>query len=386
VETSERSTVELALTICIMTGRHRAKQREVIVASGGAFERLFAQASPPHGFAIACLQLCEAGYLSPADIPAAVGKIKPLGSGGQWQCPWAAQDADQSNLAFVALYFADAAAAPELGVVMIRGTDLGVTDAWGKIEQLWEDLDCAEQAALPWAPSDPARVAQGTLDGFDVILGLTSDLQTLEAYLKALVSEPANADLVLVVTGHSLGGCLTTVFAPGLRDRLKPREVPIMPVTFAAPTAGNADFAAYFEREFPHALRYSNSLDAIPKAWADLTSLDTIYQPCGMTIPDIVYVGALGFDVAMYLSGVSYRQPAATTLWGACSKAAANWYDEGLYQHHPATYMQLLGGTDIANVPKLVTASPRPTLASLHAKLGPLSTVAKKAKTGAASA
>ena len=353
------------------------------MASGGAFERFVLQASPPHGFAIVCLQLCEAGYLQPADIPAAVARIKPLASGGQWQCPWAAQDADQSNLAFVALYSADAMSAPELAVVVVRGTDFGVTDAWGKIEQLWEDLDCTEQAPLPWAPSDPACVAQGTLDGLDVILGLTSDLQSLETYLRTLVSEPANANLALVVTGHSLGGCLTTVFAPGLRDRLKPRNVPIMPVTFAAPTAGNLDFVAYFEREFPHALRYSNALDVIPKAWADLTSLDSIYQPCGMTMPDIVYVGALGFELAMYLTGVSYRQPAATTLRGACSNTAANWYDEGLYQHHPATYMRLLGGTDIPGVPRLVMASARPTLASLHAKLGPLSAVAEKAKTAA---
>jgi hypothetical protein len=358
----------------------------MVVTSGDGFERLLAAASPPNAFAIVCLQLCEAGYLPPADIPAAVTRIKPLASGGQWQCPWAAQDADQSNLAFVALYYTDAASAPELAGVMIRGTDFGVTDAWGKIEQLWEDLDGSEQAPLPWAPSDPARVAQGTLDGLEIILGLTSGLQSLEAYLQALVSEPANANLALVVTGHSLGGCLTTVFAPGLRDRLKPRNVPIMPVTFAAPTAGNLDFAAYFEREFPHALRYSNSLDVIPKAWADLSGLDTIYQPCGTAMPDIVYVGALGFELAMYLTGVAYRQPAATTLRGTCSSTAANWYDEGLYQHHPATYMHLLGGADIADVPKLVMASARPTLARLHAKLGPLSAVVKKAKTGAASA
>jgi triacylglycerol lipase len=356
------------------------------MAAADKLTQLFAQAATSNDFAITCLQLCEVGYLSPAEIPAAVVKMKPLTSGGQWQCPWAAQDADQSNLAFVALYYANPATAPELAVVMIRGTDFDITDAWGKIEQLWEDLDCTNQAPLPWAPDDPAQVAQGTLDGLEAILGLTSGLQSLEAYLQTLVNEPANADLALVVTGHSLGGCLTTVFAPGLRDRLKPRIVPIMPVTFAAPTAGNRDFAAYFEREFPQALRYANSLDAIPKAWADLSGLDTIYEPCGMTVPDIVYVGALGFELAMYLTGVDYLQPAATTLPGSCSRTAANWYDEGLYQHHPATYMRLLGGTDVASVPPLVTTSTKPTIARLHAKLGPLSAVVETAKTAAASA
>jgi triacylglycerol lipase len=356
------------------------------MAAGDKLAQLFAQAASSNDFAITCLQLCEVGYLSPAEIPAAVVKVKPLASGGQWQCPWAAQDADQSNLAFVALYYANPATAPELAVIMIRGTDFGITDAWGKIEQLWEDLDCTEQAPLPWAPDDPARVAQGTLDGFDVLLGLTSGLQSLEDYLRTLVKEPANADLALVVTGHSLGGCLTTVFAPGLRDRLKPRNMPVMPVTFAAPTAGNEDFAAYFEREFPQALRYENSLDAIPKAWANLSDLDAIYQPCGMTVPDIVYVGALGFEFAMYLSGVDYRQPAATTLNGSCSRTATNWYDEGLYQHHPATYMHLLGGTDVASVPPLVMASTRPTGARLLAKLGPLSAVVETVKTAAVSA
>jgi triacylglycerol lipase len=356
------------------------------MAAGDKLAQLFAQAASSNDFAITCLQLCEAGYLSPAEIPAAVVKLKPLTSGGQWQCPWAAQDADQSNLAFVALYYANPAVAPELAVVMIRGTDFDITDAWGKIEQLWEDLDCAEQAPLPWAPDDPAQVAQGTLDGLEAVLGLTSGLQSLEAYLQALVNEPANAELALVITGHSLGGCLTTVFAPGLRDRLKPLNVPIMPVTFAAPSAGNMEFAAYFEREFPQALRYANSLDAIPKAWGDVSGLDTIYEPCRMTVPDIVYVGALGFELAMYLSGVDYRQPATRKLPGSCSGTATNWYDEGLYQHHPATYMQLLGGTDVASVPPLVMASTQPTGARLHAKLGPLSAVAETAKTAAASA
>jgi hypothetical protein len=86
-----------------------------------------------------------------------------------------------------------------------------------------------------------------------------------------------------------------------------------------------------------------------------------------------------------HLTGVGYLQPAATTLNGSCSRTAANWYDEGLYQHHPATYMQLLGGTDIARVPPLVMASTRPMVARLHARLGPLSAVMETAKTAAAS-
>ncbi|HXW24638.1 MAG TPA: lipase family protein [Xanthobacteraceae bacterium] len=353
------------------------------MATGAAkLTQFFTQttSTPDKTFAIACLQLCEVSYLPFANIPAAVAAMPPLPGGGQWQCPWVAQDSDQSNLALVALYCTAPGTVPDLAVVTIRGTDFSITDAWGTVEQVWEDGDCTKQVPLPWAAADPARVAEGTLEGFDVICGLSANGQSLEAYLTSLVNAPANADLALVVNGHSLGGCLTTVFAPGLRAKLQPSNVPVMPVTFAAPTAGNADFAAYFQQQFPQALRYASSLDAIPKAWGDLSSLETVYQPCGQTVPDVVYAGVIGFETLMHLADVSYMQPAATTLPAACSGTAQTWYDEALYQHHPSTYMQLLGGTDIPSMPTLVMAGGTPATGA-QATVGSLAAVINTVKT-----
>jgi triacylglycerol lipase len=321
----------------------------------------------PKGLTIPCLQLCEASYLSPPiSIVSAVAHMPPLAPGGRWQCTWLAETIDESNLAFVALYYASSAVAPDFAVVTIRGTDVYVDNIWGIIEQIWEDGDVTTQVPLPWAPHDPARIAYGTLGGVYRILGLMSGTLSLQTYLGMLVQ--ANAALPLYVTGHSLGGCLTTVVAPLLRLL----DVPITPITFAAPTAGNKDFTAYFQRECPQALCYASSLDLAIRAWGDLSSFDTIYQPCGLSIPDLVYYPVLGLQDELEQAGVAYSQPAPAPLKASCSGTATNWYDEGFYQHHPTTYMKWLDGTDIANAPALVMRGGTPPTGA-RAKLGPLS-------------
>ena len=332
-------------------------------------------------FSIACLQLCEASYQPPADIPGCVAQVNPLTPSGKWVCSWSAQDDDEANLALVALHYAATGTVPDWAVLTIRGTDIDVPDIWGVLWQIWEDLDFTLQVPLPWAPPTPpgnqALIAQGTLDGIDEILGLSFNGSSLLTYLGTLTND---AGLSFAVTGHSLGGCLATVMASGLRAKLLPN---VLPVTFAAPTAGNEAFADHFQGQFPNALCYASSLDVAPKAWGNLTSLDTIYQPCGLSIPDTVYVGAAVIDDAMYWSGVGYVQPVATPLTASCS-GTTDWYSEAFYQHHPSSYMKWLGGTDICIAPALVMASSgKPTVARLHAKLGPLSEVIRKNRSGA---
>jgi hypothetical protein len=88
---------------------------------------------PSQAVAVGFLQLCEVSYLPQPEIKATVENpdlLPPITPGGQWQCVWGpAQDDDTANLAFVALYRTEAAAAPLFGAVTIRGTDVHIDDA-----------------------------------------------------------------------------------------------------------------------------------------------------------------------------------------------------------------------------------------------------------------
>ena len=249
---------------------------------------------------LATLALCTASYLPDITaIPAAVAQTPPLAAGGQWQCIWGpVQDSDQSNLALVAGYFPGPNAAPQTICVTLRGTDFDITDIWGMLGQIWEDLDASDPQPMPWSLNDPARIASGTLDGLAIIQGLTANGQALGQFLTTFFSQPANANVTILITGHSLGGCLATIVATWIRVLLPNFRGAIQPITFAAPTAGNSEFATYYDELFPAARRFQNSLDVIPLAYYDLGAIDSIYAGNMLDTPDIVWLGGAGHGSA----------------------------------------------------------------------------------------
>lgn len=305
---------------------------------------------PANPFAISYLQLCQISYFSTDQIPEAIPAVPPPGetapesSIGTWSVVWGpARDWDDSNLAYAAAYTDTASNLPVLLVVCLRGTDVHVDDPWGILKQLFEDLRVPDQVALPWAPSSPARIAKGTLSALDVIQKLSSNGQTLSDFVPSYLND--NQQPVLIVTGHSLGGALTTVVAPWLQS-LGTITTPIVPATFAAPTVGNADFAALFGTDFSYSLRYWNDYDIVPNAWWNLPGIATIYQPCNLTPPGVVTDGLTHFENK--LKGISYAQPASNTqLSGSCSSLGASWVDQAGVQHSTHTYMAPLGGVNI---------------------------------------
>lgn len=322
------------------------------------------QAAYADFFAVAYVQLCVVSYMTPGDIPSKVADpavVQPWGE-GSWSCTWGpAQDAAGANLVFVATYTDRATRLPVASVVVTRGTNI-TSDIWSDLVQAFEDLMVLSPQPLPWLSESPVRVAEGTLDALCVIEGLQSGGVGLRDYLAGVLGNPANERPVLVLTGHSLGGCITTVAAPWLQVGLAQAgvKVPIVPVTFAAPTAGNNAFATYFQQCFSYAPRYVNSLDLVPLAWADLNGMKSLYDPCHIPMPLAARLTLDGFIELMRLAEVSYRQPSQTAVLKAtCATGVTDWYTEAALQHHATTYQSLMTGSSATPHIELRPRTPR---------------------------
>jgi hypothetical protein len=100
-----------------------------------------------------------------------------------------------------------------------------------------------------------------------------------EAFLSA-----ALAGIPILITGHSLGGCLASALAPCVANWVGSASG-LSIYTIAAPSPGNAEFAAYYNMLFTlqsdhsRAFRFFNSLDVVPNPWASLDTVETYYPP-----------------------------------------------------------------------------------------------------------
>jgi hypothetical protein len=334
---------------------------------------------------LATLYLCNVSYAPDiTTIPDSVLNTPALAAGGVWRCLWGpAQSSDQSNLAFVAGYFPQLALAPQSICVTIRGTNIFFgEDIWGILSQIWQDLDATSQVPLPWAPPGDERIAQGTSDGLTIIRGLTTKGVSLADYLRGFFAAPSNANVTSVVTGHSLGGCLATVVAPWMETiRGASYKGTIEPITFAAPTAGNAAFAAYYSTKFKEARRFQNTLDVIPLAFQNLTNIVDIYSRNGLDAPDLVWAGVFGWQALLDVSGVTYQQPAqgARLLPGVFFPPDGHdWFAQALDQHHPATYLSLLTGQPVDASALPASTTPLGTQARLAKRMGNIDDALKR--------
>jgi hypothetical protein len=261
--------------------------------------------------------------------------------------------------------YAFAAANDNKYVVAIRGSLLQFSrDAFNNwIEQ---DLHVAKQQDWPFADSGSrAKISQGSYEGWRNMNEMNDKGKTLWQLLDSVIKP----DTELLITGHSLGGNLATVYASWLSWNFNKDGNPqhnINVITFAAPAAGNADFANDFNQKFPKSVRVENILDIVPKfpvaeSIGDLVKLyepapaatkietgfsfvsvklSTVFSTLEITLKGLELIN--GNSVYTQTNGSGY--PVTIKLSGKNNKdEIADWFAEAGYQHGIIQYAAALG-------------------------------------------
>lgn len=251
--------------------------------------------------------------------------------------------------------------------VVVRGTLID------RIEDLIQDKTMGQQVPLPFtAPSFPnACVSEGVQEVWTNINNMVSSVKgsgegtSLLSFLGAVTGSQS-----LLVTGHSLGGQMATVLAAWFQGTLT-NFSSILPITFAAPTAGNPAFASAFDSVFnaAGAMRYYNTLDVVPGLWTvdGLTSIKSDYAggPQAGPLVKLAVDHALG---VLQKNDLTYTQPSASTsLTGQLySTGWLGAFETEVDDQHRALYYMFLLGLPLATIQQLDSKWAPPSQAAVR--------------------
>jgi hypothetical protein len=276
-----------------------------------------------------------------------------------WSVAWGpALDQDRSNMMYVA-----ANTAGDHVAVSVRGTDWSFWLDWVEDFDNFLPLTPYSAFGVPVGPS--VKIAQGTGDGVSILLALNDGTSDLRSFIttKAQTAQ-------ILVTGHSLGGCLAAALAPCIAT-WRGSAANMSVYTFAAPSPGNAEFSDYYNGLFQApqpapastAFRFYNSFDVVPNGWASLSTVETYYPPllpCPSDIKDVINfaVGKVGSEYAQLgtaTDGSAVELPGSfldpfdleSTIAEFTPIGDTLFLLEAAQQHHPTTYQKLLNAPPI---------------------------------------
>jgi len=318
----------------------------------------------------------------------------------------------QDNMMFVVQSQAD----KTQFAIAIRGTNF-VSD----LDWLMEDLDILQ--LIPWPGVTNAAISESTSIDLQILLAMKGknakgiEMKLLDFFLKD-VTPRFPTGINLCVTGHSLGGCVAGTLALYLKDNPASWDATkksfVCCITFAAPTAGNADFATYSDgqfadqsKQFPgwdqtlgtnfDAVRCT--LDVAPMAWQTwpvvITGSDWYPPLLNIYKPTLYFYNAYGgtaFSSALAdlicpaLQGImgplNYQQvvAGATPLtgtfngdppkyWDYLSVYLEAFYAQAKYQHG-SSYPCLLGVPQLNDSTIIVTQTPPSSSRILPERVG----------------
>jgi len=298
--------------------------------------------STPQKTAQVAMTLAEIAYAEPDEIQTLLN-VPDLATAARWQMLWHA--ADDANQVFIAQDRDTSQLA-----VAIRGTVTCPFDEAFWLDWFKQDLEAFEMDAWPYggAPSG-AQLASGTLQGMESLIGLRD--ASGQSIVDVLRANPPEGEWWTMVTGHSLGGALSSVMAPYLTGQLAAAGMSTSCIgyTFAAPSAGNAQLAQWLsDSYFASVTRYWNGLDVVPHSWADLPWIASSFPDNGPKIPDVIWGLVEGVEKILYELGDTYVQPGGVGMYLEGSIVQGDdWFYQAGAQHSGQNYLKLLGAQPV---------------------------------------
>lgn len=299
----------------------------------------------------AAVQLCSvASATNPVDE---IGNLMP-----GWKIVWNGKQTIDCNYAFVAQNSnGDYALA-------IRGSVTPENfDSWDVFANwVLEDLDVITMTQWAFASTPKPLISTGSSIAFANLLFMTDTLGSNQFITDFLLANTVDSGKQLIITGHSLGGNIASVFASYYVEILKKKSQSISNIslyTFAAPAAGNADFATDLDAKLLTAWHYESINDLVPKfpvfAGIVITSLMYIPKPSASEIY-LTYNGqSMSLREAfLILAGAllkqGYQQPANNyTIFNTDldiddeANTVEAWFDQAGVQHQIFNYANYLG-------------------------------------------
>lgn len=301
------------------------------------------------------VQLCA---ITGAPNPVAdIGALMP-----GWKIVWNGIQTIDANYAFIAVD-----STGKNYALAIRGsvppksifTDWDIFANW-----VLEDLGVVTQASWPYASTSQPRISSGAYLAFTNMLDMKDSLGSNQSLYDFLIANTVGDGKQLLITGHSLGGNLANVYASFYVQTLinsGKAAANVSLCTFAAPAAGNADFATDLDAKIPAAYHYQNINDIVPNfpVFDGLVFVSSLYLPKPLAV-DIKVTHQdhpLRLNEAiLLLAGVfflyGYQQPTNNyTIFNTNlnpqyqDTTVKSWLGQGGYQHQIANYANYLGVT-----------------------------------------
>ena len=251
-------------------------------------------------------------------------------------------------------------------VIAIRGSVMDFS--WAAIQNwIYQDLNVVSVEKWPYTDDgSSARIGLGSFHGYRNMIKMVDNKsgQTLFAFLE----KKTTTETPILITGHSLGGNLATVYGSWVWQEFKnsghPREG-INVITFAAPAAGSRSFADDFDKKFPDAIRFENKYDIVPKfpcssavsslgnlfdTTLSASKIDVGYKNISTSLDKVFGSLSAALIVLEFTNGIAdFKQPCGTGRQVAAKLSGKStghdigaWLQEAGYQHGIARYAEQL--------------------------------------------